>query len=287
MEGRDLHGNPPRISVVVPSYNQGKFIEKTIRSIILQNYPDLEIIVVDGGSTDGSVETIRKYADWISFWVSEKDRGQSDAINKGLARATGEIFCWLNTDDFFLPGALFTVAAAYQLNENPDVQVWVGAADKVDENGNLIYAINPDDLTRESFYHWRNPQKPAGKGNFLQPSCFFTRRAWEVAGPLNLELQYSMDVHLWLKMAERFRFSAIPEKLAVAVGHSQAKTTKDVERTVAEVALVIAEHGGRQVAQVDLMRMVDDYVRIKDEWNRLRALLPVKIIRKLKSLLGS
>ena len=270
------------ISIVTPSYNQARFIEKTIRSILLQNYPNLEFIVIDGGSKDGSVEQIERYQDWITHWVSEKDRGQSDAINKGFSLANGKILAWLNTDDFLLPEALFRVATTYATNRDPKIHAWVGAADKVDEHGRLIYQLNPADLTKESFYHWRNRQRPKGTGYFLQPACFFTKEAWEVAGPLDLSLHYCMDVDLWLKMTSCFRFSPISEKLAVAVGHSQAKTTTDKERTRAEIALVIAEHGGRQIAQLDLMQMIEDYIKLKK-----KRPLAMRLLHMVKKLLGS
>src|SRR5438309_6203079 len=104
-------GSPwPRITIVTPSYNQGRFLEETIRSVLLQGYPNLEYMVIDAASTDESVEIIRKYERWLAYWVSEKDRGQTHAINKGLAKATGEIFSYLNSDDLLAPGALAAVA---------------------------------------------------------------------------------------------------------------------------------------------------------------------------------
>src|SRR5437870_1420981 len=103
----------PRISIVTPSYNQGQFIEETIRSVLLQGYPDLEYTIIDGGSTDQSIEIIKKHEPWLTYWVSEQDRGQAHAINKGLSRSTGEIFQWINSDDVLLSGALFELAAAY------------------------------------------------------------------------------------------------------------------------------------------------------------------------------
>ena len=106
-------GSPwPRVSIVTPSYNQGQYLEETIRSVLLQGYPDLEYIIIDGGSTDESVTIIEKYAPWLAYWVSEPDRGQSHAINKGFARATGEIYAWLNSDDYYWPGAIVIAARA-------------------------------------------------------------------------------------------------------------------------------------------------------------------------------
>jgi glycosyltransferase involved in cell wall biosynthesis len=106
----------PKISIVTPSFNQGRFIEKTILSVIEQDYPNLEYIIIDGGSTDESVEVIKKYDQHLAYWVSEPDRGQSHAINKGFERATGEIFGWLNSDDWYHPGALKAVAEAFAAN---------------------------------------------------------------------------------------------------------------------------------------------------------------------------
>ncbi len=274
----------PKISVVTPSFNQGPFIEKTIRSILLQNYPKLEFIILDGGSTDDSVDIIEKYDPWIDYWVSEKDDGQADAINKGLNYATGDLLAWLNTDDYYLPEALYQVAEAYLKEKEEGYDVWVGAADKVNEEGRLLYHASPPLLTKESFFHWRNIKRPANTGYFLQPACFFTKKAWQEAGPLRSELHICLDVDLWLRMVDQFKFSPIEKKLAIAVGHSAAKTTAEIERSVAETALVIAEHGGREVAQLDLMRMVDDYVALKNKWKKLADSIPGRMYRSIKGL---
>lgn len=127
----------PKISVITPSYNQAVFLERTIKSILGQDYPNLEYIVCDGGSNDGSVDIIKKYEDRITWWCSEKDKGQSNAINKGMKRATGDIVCWINSDDILLPGALNEYARLY--NENPECSVFRAQTMRIDKNDNILY----------------------------------------------------------------------------------------------------------------------------------------------------
>src|SRR5512134_129792 len=142
-----MNGTSPKISIVTPSFNQGKYLERTIRSVIEQDYPNLEYIIIDGGSTDESVEIIRKYEKHLAYWVSEPDRGQSHAINKGFDRATGEIFGWLNSDDWYVPGALKAVAEAFAAN--PEAGAVVGAGEMVDEEGKLVLRCEPFEVTIE------------------------------------------------------------------------------------------------------------------------------------------
>ena len=124
---------PPRISIITPTLNQAGFIDQTISSVLGQGYPDLEYIIIDGGSTDGTVDLIRKHERHLAYWVSEKDAGQSNAINKGLKRATGDIIAYINSDDYYLDGAFKRVADAYR--ENPDIDLWYGRCRIVDQFG--------------------------------------------------------------------------------------------------------------------------------------------------------
>ncbi|HAX95810.1 MAG TPA: glycosyltransferase, partial [Prolixibacteraceae bacterium] len=158
-------GSPwPKISVVTPSYNQGQFIEETIRSVLLQGYPNLEYIVMDGGSTDGSVKIIKKYEPWLSYWVSEPDRGQSHAINKGINRAAGEILFWLNSDDLCLPGAFFKAAESF--SQYPNQKLVIGQAQIINQYGEVIGEL------RSQFTTWEelatNP-----RNSIRQISTFF------------------------------------------------------------------------------------------------------------------
>ncbi|GAG62509.1 unnamed protein product [marine sediment metagenome] len=126
----------PRISVITPSYNQGRFLEKTILSVLNQNYPNLEYIIIDGGSTDESINIIKKYENYIDYWVSEKDRGQADALNKGFKKATGDIIGWQNSDDIYLPSVFLKIAELFK--QNPKIDIIYGNRFDIDEDNNII-----------------------------------------------------------------------------------------------------------------------------------------------------
>lgn len=243
-----MESSSPRISIVTPSFNQGRFLEQTILSVLTQGYTNLEYIVVDGGSTDDSVEIIRRYEHHLAYWVSEPDKGQSQAINKGFALATGEIFAWLNSDDRYAPGSLQAVVEAFAVN--PQAGVVVGAGEYVDERGNAIRLTVPGDISLESIYAWFD-------GYFWQPSCFFTREAWRECGPLDEALEYAMDLDLWLKMAKKFRFASIGALLSTSLKHPGAKSTAHVHTSDQVAMEVIVKQGG--VAGV--LAALDSYSR--------------------------
>lgn len=210
-------GQPwPRISVITPSYNQGQFIEQTIRSVLLQGYPDLEYIIVDGGSSDDSVETIKKYQEHLAYWTSERDRGQSHAINKGFAKATGQIMCWLNSDDYYLPGTLQSIAE--NLADGTGVFALVGHCVQVysDDRAPSIGRGKFDDLHR-LLQFWKGYQ-------MHQPSIFWRREVFEEVGFLDEEQHYIMDYDYWVRIARRYDFKNIDRELACATYHEGAKT---------------------------------------------------------------
>ena len=224
-------GSPwPPISIVTPSYNQGQFIEETIRSVLLQGYPNLEYIVVDGGSTDESIEVIHRYEPWLSYWVSEPDEGQSDAINKGFRRATGEILAWLNCDDIYLPGAVR--AAVEYLAEHPQVALVHGGASYLSDSGMMSMG------RRVAF----DPDRPC-ETIIPQPAAFFRRSAFEAVGGLDLGLHYRMDLDLWIRIAQRYQIRAIPYVLARIRTSLEAKTASENEQTWIELAQIGQEYG--------------------------------------------
>jgi glycosyltransferase involved in cell wall biosynthesis len=185
----------PRVSIVTPSYNQAQFIEEAIRSVLLQGYQNLEYIIIDGGSTDGSVDIIRKYEDWLAYWVSEPDQGQTEAINKGWERSTGHILAWLNSDDIYRPGAFRQVAEAFQ--RRLDAVVVVGACAITDIDRNLVVC---------------NPSRHLDPKPFLceassvvgQPAVFIARRVIEEIGALDESLHYALDWEYWLRIGMRY-----------------------------------------------------------------------------------
>jgi GT2 family glycosyltransferase len=265
----------PKISVIVPSYNQGKFIEKTIRSVQQQNYPNLEFIIIDGGSNDNTVNIIQKYVEYLDFWVSEKDNGQAHAINKGLQRATGDILYWINSDDYLLPKALYHVGS---FDWQPDTGAIVGIGHKVDTHDRIQYTPEVPELSFQAFLQW------VGYGNFMQPACFFSAKAWKECGPLNENLHFCLDVDLWLKISQKFKFERINQELAHAYIHPDAKTTAEKDKMKMETALLVAGYGqqGFEEGRKLLYDFAEKHLQYKKAYTLLFDNLLAKALRKLR-----
>jgi glycosyltransferase involved in cell wall biosynthesis len=200
------------VSIITPSFNQARYLEQTIQSVLGQDHPRIEYLVIDGASTDGSVEVIKKYADKLAWWVSEKDSGQADAINKGLARATGDIIAWLNSDDYYLPGAVSSAVRVFE--ENPDAVLVYGDMLAVDENGDTFNMLKYRQITLQDLLCFQI---------IGQPAVFFRRSVLEKAGLLDSTFHFLLDHHLWIRIAQHGRILHADQTWAAARYHAEAK----------------------------------------------------------------
>jgi glycosyltransferase involved in cell wall biosynthesis len=194
----------PLVSIVTPSYNQGHFLEDTILSVINQNYANIEYIIIDGGSTDCTIDIIHKYEHKLTYWISEKDTGQSQAINKGLMRAQGEIIGWINSDDCLLPNSISTIVDTF--NAFDDVGMVFGNIEIIDREGRLFkehvwkdYSV-VDQLTQRMY--------------IPQPGSFWRREVMQSVGLLREDLHYAMDYEYWIRIGQRFKIMGINTLLA-------------------------------------------------------------------------
>ena len=209
----------PLVSIVTPSFNQAPFLEQTLLSVLEQNYPRVEYIVIDGGSTDGSVEIIKKYEDKLAHWVSEKDSGQAEAINKGLAHATGDIVAWINSDDFYFPSAISSAAVMFETY--PDVGMVYGDTVAVDENGEAIHF--------PKYAQW-DLQDLLTFNIIGQPAVFMRRDVLLKAGFLDPSFHYLLDHQLWIRMASHAPMIYVPERWAAGRFHESAKNVAQAEK---------------------------------------------------------
>lgn len=208
----------PLVSIVTPSYNQAAFLEQTIKSVLGQGYPNLEYIVVDGGSKDGSVEIIKQYSDRLSWWVSEKDSGQAEAINKGFAHCTGEIVAWLNSDDIYMGKSIRSAVEAFE--EYPDAILVYSNVLSINQDGKPINLMRFKDWGLEGLMEFKI---------ISQPSVFMKRTALEKAGFLDQSYHYMLDTHLWLRIAQQGKMHFVNETWAAARYHESAKNISQPE----------------------------------------------------------
>ena len=200
------------VSIITPSYNQASYLEETILSVLNQDYPRIEYVVVDGASTDGSVEIIKKYESRFAWWVSEKDRGQADAINKGIARATGDIVAWLNSDDYYLQGAVSAAVKVFE--EHPDVVLVYGNMLAVDEDGRTFNTLNYKQLTIEDLLCFQI---------IGQPAVFMRRFVLQKTNGLDSTFHFLLDHLLWIQIAQHGNILHVNQTWSAARYHAEAK----------------------------------------------------------------
>ena len=224
----------PLVSIVTPSYNQIQFLEKTIESVLAQNYPNLEYIIVDGDSTDGSQELIKRYEKELTAWISEPDQGQSDAVNKGFKLAKGEIFAWLNSDDLYYPWAV--QQAVESLLKIPEVGMVYGDTDIINETGQVIGIFN----SRQTSYK----RLMRGGVYIPQPAAFWYADLFRKVGSLDPSYYFAMDYDLWVKFAKITEIRYVPQLWSSFRIHGQGKTTVSDDLCWPEMKRVYQREGG-------------------------------------------
>lgn len=231
----------PLVTIVTPSYNQAEFIEQTILSVLEQDYPNIEYMVVDGGSTDGSADIIRKHAGRIAWWVSEKDAGQADAINKGFARAKGDFVAWLNSDDVYRSGAVR--AAVEALQSHPQAGMVYADLESIDRRGRVFNTIRYRQFSLLDLLTFEI---------IGQPTVFMRREILQQAGPLDVSYKYLMDHQLWLRMLRKAPAHYVPAVWAAARHHAAAKNVGQAA-AFGEETFRILEWAGSQPVMKELI----------------------------------
>jgi len=251
----------PLVSIVTPSFNQARFLEKTMRSVLEQDYERIEYIVIDGASTDGSLEIIKKYQSRLAYWVSESDQGQTDAINKGFNRAKGEILAWINSDDVYTLGAVRR--AVEYLLDHPQVGMVYGDLDFIDEDDRVVGRFNADQTDL--------PKLRRGYVHIPQPSTFLRADLWKKVGPLDTSFFFAMDYDLWTRMAALSEFKYIPgEPWAKFRLHFDGKTVSADDRCWPEMLRVHYRDGGSFFSPIVMKYWIRKLVAPYLNWKRRR-----------------
>jgi glycosyltransferase involved in cell wall biosynthesis len=253
----------PLVSIITPSFNQARYIEATIQSVLGQDYPRIEYIVVDGGSTDGSVDVIKRHEDKLAWWVSEKDKGQTDAINKGFARANGDILAWINSDDTYEPGAVS--AAVKYLQEHPEVGMVYADCNFINEDGRVIGRFGSAQtdyrLLRQGYVH------------IPQQTMFFRADLWKQVGPLDPSFYFAMDYDLWTRIAARTELKYLPgQTWANFRLHSSGKTIAADDRCWPEMIRVHYRDGGSFFSVIVAKHYIRKLIAPLWNWRRRKML---------------
>lgn len=260
-----------KISIVIPTLNQGNTIEDTIFSIINQNYPFYEIIVMDGGSNDATLDVLSRYRPYLAHVSSAPDKGQSQAINRGFQQATGDIFAWLNSDDYYLPGALAKVAETFS---DPSVEFLVGAGDVISLEHKFLRFIPERILNREALLDWKNDRW------IMQQCCFWTSALWQRVGGVDESLGLLMDYDLWFKFSSSCHPIALDQKLGIMRYYPEAKTVKFRSKTNQELAYVYAKHGLLDELKELVASLAEQNSELESQLWTIKSSLPVRLLKR-------
>lgn len=247
----------PRVTIVTPSFNQGQFLEETIRSVLLQGYPNLEYIVIDGGSTDNSVEIIRRYERWLTHWVSEPDRGQASAINKGLCQSTGQIMAWLNSDDCLQPGAIWQIVSLF--NRSPQTNLVCGYRQVIDAKCRHVRYeayVKPDKFSLSRICY------------IPQETVYWRRAVWETVGELDESYQFALDFDYWQRvLLAGYHFDLLPRFISLFRLHANAKGERSLDVRERELARIHLRYLHSTKTEIELRREISPAW-----WRRMRFL---------------
>jgi hypothetical protein len=266
----------PLFSIVIPTLNQGPYIEDTLLSILWQGYDNVEIIVVDGGSTDDTPMLLERYRPWIRVLISEPDRGQSDAINKGFRRASGSILAWLNSDDFFLPGAFHTVLECFA--SQPSRRWVIGSGDIISADQRFLRHVPGREGSAETL-------RGMEKGWFLlQQSCFWRASLWQEVGGVDESLSLLMDFDLWWRFSQHCSGIVTQNKLGAMRYYPTVKTRRQVDLFPAELATIYARYGASEQLAGMVQKLLKEKALLGKRLTTLERQLPVRLLRRLRLL---
>jgi glycosyltransferase involved in cell wall biosynthesis len=262
----------PKISIIIPTLNQSETLEHTLLSIINQDYDNFEIIIVDGGSIDKTSSIVQRYMNWITYYISGKDTGQSNAINLGFAQASGNIYAWINSDDYYLPHAFLRVAKRF-INNN--INLVIGAGDVVSKDCKFLKHIKPMMMNRENIKKW-------SKGEWImQQSCFWSSELWRDAGGVDESLRLLMDFDLWFRFSKHANSHILNEPLAAMRYYPEIKTVSLKDYVKAETAYVLAKNGELDELKELVTNLDIKNKKLSHDYEQLKNVLLIRLFRRL------
>jgi glycosyltransferase involved in cell wall biosynthesis len=264
------------ISIIIPTLNQGDTIEDTLLSILAQNYGNLEIIVMDGGSTDGTLSVLEEYKPWINHLISQKDGGQSQAINQGFRMASREIFAWINSDDYYLPGTFYKVVSHF--DSDPDIRFAVGSGDVISKDHEFLRHVPALEMGQETMLNWRKDRW------VMQQSCFWRRSLWEEVDGVDENLHLLMDYDLWFRFSKLTSACVITDILAAMRYYPDVKTVKQKEKFQEEMAYVLAKNGAYQEVRSLVADLVKEKALAQRDLAEFQTTWPVRVSKRLRLL---